>query len=345
VKKILLTMTILLLTVSVGYGQTKQAEPVVSKETQELIDAVITRPMWIISYPECPPLTDEVKIGLAKELSSNPTLKLSYEKLNAKKRNREWFEGVKELSEANAIWCLTSGLCHPADDVQIKCAKALGSLRDKRPVPFMLIVAERFAIREPGGESATAHERFQYTLADALNKITGASVVLIKGEQDPEGLKKGIPIWRSTLAKPQHFQLTIKSDKDVYEVGEEIVLTASLNNISQYDFVYLIPDVHNNYFPFWAIETKDGNLERIRPQASVMLRESDYATLHSGQTISYDADIITTWKFAKGMYKIKANYKGENWYMKKNGGIAEMDGVFSGTLTSNTITIEVVEKK
>lgn len=143
----------------------------------------------------------------------------------------------------------------------------------------------------------------------------------------------------------QPLQLAIKSDKQVYEVGEPIVLTATLKNISSYNYVYLIPDVYDNNSRFWEIDTKDGKTERIRPYGLGTLHQDDYKTLSAGQAISYAADITTIWKLAPGIYRIKARYKGENWYKNPDGGIAEMAGVFWGTLTSNTITIEVVGKQ
>ena len=139
-------------------------------------------------------------------------------------------------------------------------------------------------------------------------------------------------------------QLTIKSDKQVYEVGEPILITVKLKNISKYDYVYLIPDVYDNIFRFWKVETENGKLERIKPYAQGPLRQTDYVMLSAGKEISYEADITTIWKFMPGEYRITANYKGQNWYKNEDGSIAEMDGVFYGTLTSNTITIEVVEK-
>ncbi len=169
---------------------------------EKLIRAVLTRPWSGKAYPERPALTHEVKQGVAEELAANAKTKASYEKLDPNKQNVMWFAGVQELAEAKAVWCLTSGLCHASDDVQVRCARALGELRDRRPVSFMLVVAETFAVWEEGSENATTHGVFQHALSDALNGILGTSVKLKDG-QDPAGLKEAVKVWGAAVRGTQ----------------------------------------------------------------------------------------------------------------------------------------------
>jgi hypothetical protein len=166
-------------------------------ETEKLIQAVVTSPSGR-SFPERPSLPLAVKMGVARELTANAKLKSAYEKLDAKKSNREWFEGIRELAEAKAVWCLATALCHPHDDVQIRSAQALARLGDPKPARFMLTVAKAFAVWESGSENATLHGIFQHELANALNKLTNTSVTLGDG-QDPEGLNAGLAIWQQAL--------------------------------------------------------------------------------------------------------------------------------------------------
>ncbi len=149
-------------------------------------------------YPKRPGLSEDVKRGIEQELMSDPRIGEFYFYLGAKKSRSIWHVGIEGLTETKAVWCLVSGLCHPHDDVQIGCAQALGELRDKRVVPFMLIVADAFAVFGKGSESATLHSIFQHALTDSLNNILGTSVALRDG-QGPEGLKKGIAIWKKAL--------------------------------------------------------------------------------------------------------------------------------------------------
>jgi hypothetical protein len=164
------------------------------KELGEMIRRVITRPWPGPEKPPRPPLTAEVTQGVMRELAAGPETRAAYAKLDATRRNTDWFDGIDDLAKIKAVWCLASGLCHPAADAQIRCAKALGQLKDHGPVPFMLVVARAFAVYEGGSENATTQGILQHALADALNSILGTSVRL-KAGQDPEGLKAGLKAW------------------------------------------------------------------------------------------------------------------------------------------------------
>lgn len=170
----------------------------VTPAIESMVHAVVTRPGPGKDEPTRPPVSDRVKAGIAEELWNHPTLQASYQSLAANLGNHEWFRSVEELEEAGAVWCLASGLCHPSDDVQIKCAEALTRLANPAPARWVLEVADAFAVPKPGSENATLHALFQHALADALNTLTGAKVKLRDG-QDPEGLRAAIPKWKRAL--------------------------------------------------------------------------------------------------------------------------------------------------
>ena len=139
----------------------------------------------------------------------------------------------------------------------------------------------------------------------------------------------------------KQFQISIKSDKKVYKESERINLTVTLKNVSECNYIYLIPDVADDIERFWEIESDNGKIERIKPYAQGTIKESDYTMLYSGNTVNYVIDIKTIWKFIPGFYKIKASYQGQNWYQNPDGSISEMDGVWWGRINSNTITVEI----
>ena len=64
----------------------------------ELIKAVTTRPWTGENYPLLPSLSTEIKGGIVDELR-NKEIRQSYEKLDAKRRNIDWFNGIEELEK------------------------------------------------------------------------------------------------------------------------------------------------------------------------------------------------------------------------------------------------------
>jgi len=207
----------------------------VPQEIAELITAVTSRPWRGKDMPPRPQLTGEVKQGIVEELTSDPERLLLYAKLNSKNRNTTWFEGISELTEKKAMWCLVSGLCHSSDDVQIKCARALSKLKDAKIVPFMLVVAKAFAVFEGGSENAALHGIFQHELANGLNTILGTSVKLRK-YQDPEVLKKGISVWRAALSTNIVWSKMVNglqirlSVKQVFPAGQPLAILGHIRN-------------------------------------------------------------------------------------------------------------------
>jgi hypothetical protein len=164
-----------------------------------LIKAATTRPWPGENYPVLPALSTEMRGLIAKEIAGAPAVRKAYEKLDANRRNVEWFEGVKELEQHKAVWSLQSCLCHPHDDVQIHALRSLQKLGDKRAVPFLLLYGEHMAVWESGSENATIHGIIHESTAATLSALTGVRLVL-EG-QDPVGLKKGLRKWRRWLVE------------------------------------------------------------------------------------------------------------------------------------------------
>jgi hypothetical protein len=154
--------------------------------------------------PGCPVLPDSVKAGVAAETAKAPELRGALVKLDPALEQQpngheSWFQAVEELATARAVFGLSVALCHPHDDVKLASVKALAKIGDRRPVPFLLLVADSFAVMESGSENATIHGVLQHELAQALNVLTGAQVKLARG-QDPTGLRNGIRIWQKALS-------------------------------------------------------------------------------------------------------------------------------------------------
>jgi len=164
-----------------------------------LLKAATTRPWSGESYPALPSLSTEMQSLVIGELIDLPTVKNAYIKLDAKKSNVEWFQGVSELEKLKAIWSLQSCLIHPSEDVQIHALRSLTKIGDKRAVPFLLMYAEYMAVLEGGSENATIHGIIHESIANALSTLTGVKIKL--DGQDPEGLKRGITKWRKWLCE------------------------------------------------------------------------------------------------------------------------------------------------
>ena len=110
-KNVCLSLLIILLTTSANAEiydlrefinntyQISDSKTNIPPEIQKLINAVVTRPWEGTSNPIRVALTNDVKLGIVNELSEYPAIKSSYMKLDANRRNTEWFEGIKELKE------------------------------------------------------------------------------------------------------------------------------------------------------------------------------------------------------------------------------------------------------
>ena len=165
---------------------------------KDLIKAATTRPWQGENYPALPSLSSEMLERVAGEITGSETVRRAYEKLDAKRRNVEWFDGVAELEKHKAVWSLLSCVCHPSDDVQIHALRSLKRLQDQRAIPFLLIYAEYMAVYESGSENATLHGIIHESIAETLSSLTGIGIT-IRG-QNPGELKNGVRGWRRWLA-------------------------------------------------------------------------------------------------------------------------------------------------
>jgi hypothetical protein len=151
-------------------------------------------------YPGCPPLAVEVKRGVAREVAKSAAVREALELLDPEHVNVVMFDAVAALEREHAVFTLAAAVCHDSDDVKIKSARALAALADPTPLPFLLEVADRFAVFEDGSENATIHGVLQHDLAAALNAMTAEHVTLGEG-QDPDALRAGIVVWRKHAAR------------------------------------------------------------------------------------------------------------------------------------------------
>jgi hypothetical protein len=185
---IIKTIMVVVIVASISLAQTPE----------DLIKAATTRPWPGANYPALPALTSEMLGRITSEITGSEAIRRAYEKLDAKRRNVEWFDGVAELEKQKAVWSLLSCLCHSGEDVQIRALRSLKRLQDKRAVPFLLIYAENMAVYEAGSENATIHGIIHESIAETLSSLTGIDIT-IRG-QNPDGLKNGVRQWRRWLA-------------------------------------------------------------------------------------------------------------------------------------------------
>jgi hypothetical protein len=170
----------------------------IDQDPKDLIKAATTNPGPGANYPALPAPSSEILESVALEITRSEAVRRAYEKLDAKRRNVEWFDGVAELEKQKAVWSLLSCLCHPSDDVQIHALRSLKRLQDKKAVSFLLIYAEHMAVYEAGSENATIHGIIHESIAETLSSLTGISIT-IQG-QNPAGLLNGVRQWREWLA-------------------------------------------------------------------------------------------------------------------------------------------------
>ena len=164
----------------------------------------------------------------------------------------------------------------------------------------------------------------------------------------------------------QPLQLIIKSDKNVYEVGDEIeFLLEFINRSDKNSYIYLdefynaelfsIVDTEGNYkaieqkVKYDLMWTKEGyklikEADRYRWNVKASIQDS------SNPLIDFGDSLIKLERLGK--FNITANYRGwDGITVDDDGqeisvsGYLGLKDAFVSTLTSNTITIEVVEKK
>jgi hypothetical protein len=182
--------------------QEPQKEKDAERTPAELLRAATTAPDGRESYPVLPALSTPMRGQAANEMLGAAAVRAAFAKLDrARERNVTWFEGVKELEDHKAAWCLACCLCHPSSDVQIHALRALKRLGDRRVVPFLVLYAEYMAVTIGGSENATIHGVIHTDVAQTLSALTGVRVE-IKG-QNPEGLLRGVRLWRRWLVEQE----------------------------------------------------------------------------------------------------------------------------------------------
>ncbi|CAN5553817.1 hypothetical protein BH18ACI3_BH18ACI3_08640 [soil metagenome] len=164
-----------------------------SSVDDKLIYDATTRPWAGTNYPELPKLPAHIRSKIYRELKKSQ-IREAYIKLDAKRRNVEWFDAIVTLEKKKAVWALLSCLVHPNEDVQSYAIRSLERVNNKKAVPFLLEYATSMAVLELGSENATIHGGIQESVARTLSKLTRIEI-RIKG-QDPEKLKTGLILWR-----------------------------------------------------------------------------------------------------------------------------------------------------
>jgi hypothetical protein len=251
----------------------------VTQATDAMIDAVVTRVSPGEDVPPRPPISGRVKAGVAAELWNHPTLQASYQKLAAGGSEHDWTRAIEELEEGRAAWCLASALCHPSDDVQIRCAKALGRIGDPAPTRWVLVVADAYAVPESGGENAALHGEFQHALANTLNILTNARIKLKDG-QDPQGLRAAIAKWKRALRE--------RSGPMVRSQAAQRRIDSLLQTVSTFTLtVALWPEPEGQWNPKYELQSITlgvGEAKAAQPRLNPAGRPSElFATLTPDQ--------------------------------------------------------------
>jgi hypothetical protein len=150
----------------------------------------------------------------------------------------------------------------------------------------------------------------------------------------------------------QPLQFTIKSDKEVYAEGEEIQIEATLKNIGNNTIKIYSPD-------YWGVsEIKIVNSQRfqLKPQGIKVKRTTfeEFMVLHPGEERIHAYSNLR-WFHRGGAWEFRdeAQLKPDTYQLtviitNPPLGFSEhktSENTWSGILTSNTITIEVMSKK
>ncbi len=144
----------------------------------------------------------------------------------------------------------------------------------------------------------------------------------------------------------QPLQLIITSDKQMYKVRENIEIKLQFKNISNSNIIF---NTYASFKPNYVIKNSKGatishkagnNILSIRDIIKddfVEIKQGEYLERNSGVAVVEDS--VNYYELKPDIYLIQVIYK--------NLDIGNQFGldVWTGTLTSNTITIEVMEKK
>ncbi len=145
--------------------------------------------------------------------------------------------------------------------------------------------------------------------------------------------------------KEQPLQLTIKSDKEVYEVGEKFVFSGQIKNISEQD-IFIYPLEISLTITFDVIDSRGNKIDVAVPIIDLWPpKKDDFALLKSAKFLpkTFKAYIpIESMKPDLYTITVKYNIWQKGYY--ENGKFINLDA-WTGTLTSNTVTVKVIEKK
>ena len=179
----------------------------VSPEIRETIHGV-TKGRWSwYGAPDRPELRDEVWLGVAREVRASGDVKAAYARLVSRRApgdGTDWKEqqaAVESLKQAKAVYGLTTGIYHESYLTQLKCAEALGELKDLKAVPTLLDAAAALAVPVDGSKQATVHGFRQHGIAKALDKILDTSAAWKHNSQNTPALRQGLAVWREAVER------------------------------------------------------------------------------------------------------------------------------------------------
>lgn len=138
--------------------------------------------------------------------------------------------------------------------------------------------------------------------------------------------------------------LTIKANKSVYEVGEPILVTLTIKNVSHRKISVNFTGLQNTFLcgDCDIINSKKIKLSwgaKIQPPLKV---KSDYVVLKPGQRLSYEVSVYDGMfkRLVEDFYTIRCSYLGTNVFFEK-GKLQTIDYDWAGTVVSNQIAIQV----
>ena len=143
----------------------------------------------------------------------------------------------------------------------------------------------------------------------------------------------------------QPLQLTVKPEKQVYGIGEIIIISGEIKNVSNQDiFIYSLEK--SLTVTYDVIDSKRNKIDVPLPIIDLWTPKKDDFVL-----LKLDKSLPKTFKFSipreiikSGLYTISVKYNiWEKGYYEE-GKLIDLDA-WTGILTSNTITINVVEVK
>lgn len=140
--------------------------------------------------------------------------------------------------------------------------------------------------------------------------------------------------------------LTIKSDKEVYESGEEVIIFGQIKNISEKD-VFIYPLEWTLTVTYEVIDSKGKKIDVPLPISDLWPpTKNDFVLIKAGGLLqkSWGLSIVDEdLQFLPDVYTIMVRYEVREDGYYENGKFVDLDA-WTGTLVSNIITIEVKGK-